>query len=131
MAAQIYVCPQCGCPDLEGEESSLILSPTERKVSCPNCKWSGPLSDAAGILTSEKVYDTKAVVDLLIYVTTKYASGPLAQTFIMVGLLEQGDQEGMDKVMRAAMEGLIKESFAAAAAHAAEKANGGADGARS
>lgn len=129
MAAQIYVCPQCGCPDLEGEQTRILLSPAEHEIQCPNCKWKGVLADAAGILTSEKIYDTKAVVDLLIYVTTKYASGPLAQTFVMVGLLEQGDQEGMDKVMRAAMEGLIKESFAAAAAHAAEKANGGANGA--
>jgi len=128
MATQIYVCPQCGCPDLEGEQTRILLSPAEHEIQCPNCKWQGALADAAGIITSEKVYDTKAVVDLLIYVATKYASGPLAQAFLMVGLLEKDDQEGMDKVMRAAMEGLIKESFTAAAEHAAQKA-GGADAA--
>jgi ankyrin repeat protein len=44
--------------------------------------------------------------------------------------LNATDEDEMTPLMRAAMEGLIKESFAAAAAHAAEKANGGVNGAR-
>lgn len=121
MSTQIYICPQCGCPDLEGEKAAIIVVARDRKIACPNCKWEGSLADAAGVLTSEKVYDTKAVLDLLLYVTTKHASGPLAQAFVFIGLLEPGDQDGMNKVMRAAVEGLVRESFLAAATHAAEK----------
>ena len=122
MSTQIYICPTCGCPDIgEPQKSAVILPASARKVYCPNCKWDGSLADAAGVLTSEKVYDTKAVLDLLLYVTTKHASGPLAQAFVFIGLLEADDQAGLDKVMRAAVEGLVRESFLAAATHAAEK----------
>lgn len=121
MTHQIYICPQCGCPDLEAEKALIVVAAKDRKVSCPNCKWEGALSDAAGVLSSEKVYDTKAVLNLLLFITSKYAAGPLAQGLVYIGLLEQGDQEGLDKVMRAAVAGLIQEAFLAAAAHAAEK----------
>lgn len=121
MSNQIYICPACGCPDLEAEKSSIIVPAKERKVSCPNCKWEGPLSDTAGVLTSENVYDTKAVLNLLLFTTTKHAAGPIAQALIFIGLLEKDDQEGLNKIMRAAVEGLIRESFVAAAEHAASK----------
>lgn len=121
MSTQIYICPKCGCPDLEGDRSSLLLPASERKASCPNCKWGGMLSEAAGILTTEKVFDTKAVADLLMYTTLKHAAGPIAQALLFVGLLEKDDQEGMDKVMRATVEAVIRESLTAAAMHAAEK----------
>lgn len=129
MSGQLYICPTCGCPDLEAEKVSIIVSAKERKVSCPNCKWEGALSEAAGVLTSENVYDTKAVLNLLLFTTTKHAAGPIAQALIFIGLLEQDDQPGLDKVMRAAVEGLIRESFMAAAEHAASKkaAKEGAD----
>jgi hypothetical protein len=119
--AQIYICPECGCPDLETPKVLVIVSAKEKKAHCPNCKWEGSLADAAGILTTENVYDTKAVLDLLLYTTMKHAAGPIAQALIFVGLLDQGDQLGMNVVMRAAIEGLVKETFEAAAAHAKEK----------
>ncbi len=122
MAEQLYICPQCGCPDLvEPQKSPIILPAERRKVYCPNCKWEGKLAESAGILTTEHIYDTKAVLNLLLYTTTKHAAGPIAQALIFVGLLEKDDQEGLNKVMRAAVEGLIRETFVAAAEHAAQK----------
>jgi hypothetical protein len=121
MTTQIYICPKCGCPDLEEPQRGIALSATERTVKCPNCNWGGTLSEAAGILTTEKVYDTQAVADLLMYTTLKHAAGPLAQALLYVGLLEKGDQDGLDKVMRATVEAVVRESLMAAATHAAEK----------
>lgn len=119
--AQIYICPECGCPDLETPKVVIITSAKEKKAHCPNCGWEGSLADAAGILTTEHVYDTKAVLDLLLYTTMKHAAGPIAQALIFVGLLEKDDQLGMNVVMRAAIEGLVRDTFAAAAAHAERK----------
>lgn len=119
--AQIYICPSCGCPDLMYEAGIIITEAKEKKAGCPNCNWSGSLADAAGILTTEHVYDTKAVLNLLLYTTMKHAAGPIAQALIFVGLLEQGDEVGLNAVMRAAIEGLVKETFTAAAAHAKAK----------
>lgn len=121
MASQIYICAKCGCPDLLMEKSSIVVAAKDRKVSCPNCKWEGSLLETAGIVTTEKLYDTKAVLNLLIYVTTRHAAGPIAQALTFIGLLEKDDQEGIDVVMRAATEGLVREAFMAAAAHAATK----------
>lgn len=121
MSTQIYICPRCGCPDLEAEKSSIIVPAKERVVSCPNCKWEGTLAETTGILTSEEVFDSKAVANFLLYVVAKHAAGPLAQAFVYIGLLEAGDQEGTDKVMRAAFEGLIREALTAAAVHSAQK----------
>lgn len=123
MASQIYICRQCGCPDLVTEKTSLVIEAKDRKAACPNCKWEGPLSEAAGIYTKDKVYDTKEVVNLLLHVTTKHAAGPIAQALEFIGLLEKGDDEGRNVIMRAALEGLIRESFVAAAEHAAKKGN--------
>lgn len=120
MAGQLYLCPVCGCPDIEAEKTSLVLPAKERAVHCPNCKWTGMLSDAAGLLTTENVYDSTAILNLLLYTTMKHAAGPIAQALIFVGLLERNDQAGIDLVMRAAVEGLVREAFSAAAAHAAE-----------
>lgn len=122
MATAIYVCPACGCPDLmEPKASVLTLSAKERKVHCPNCKWEGMLADAAGIATTERVYDTRAVLNLLLFVVTKNAAGPVAQALRYIGLLEEGDQEGLDYIMREATAGMIERAFVAAAEHAAKK----------
>lgn len=122
MSSQLYICPTCGCPDIEEpQKSAILLPPSSRKVYCPNCKWEGLLSEAVGVLTSENVYDTKAVLNLLLFTTTKHAAGPISQALIFIGLLEKDDQEGLNKIMRAAVEGLIRESFVAAAEHAASK----------
>jgi hypothetical protein len=121
-ASAIYICPQCGCPDIEVAQSSLVLPAKERPTRCPNCKWTGMLSDAAGIASTEKLFDTKAVLNLLLYVVSKHAAGPVAQALKFIGLLEDGDQEGLDKVMRAATAGMVEGAFMAAAEHAAEKA---------
>lgn len=121
MATQLYICKQCGCPDLMMPKSNLVLDANDKVAECPNCKWKGPLKDAAGIYTTEKIYDTKAVLDLLLHVTTKHAAGPIAQALIFIGMIEADDQEALDKVMRAATEGLIRETFMAAAEHAAAK----------
>lgn len=121
MSSQLYICRQCGCPDLVAEKTNLVVEAKNRHAACPNCKWEGPLSEAAGIYTKNKVYDTKAVVNLLLFVTTKHAAGPIAQALEFIGLLEKDDQEGRDIVMRSALEGLIRESFVAAAEHSAKK----------
>lgn len=121
MGQQIYICAKCGCPDLEMSTSSVVVSADQKKVRCPNCKWQGVMSETAGILTTEKIFDTKAVLNLLLYVTTKHAAGPIAQALVFIGLIEKDDQEGLDAVMRAATEGIIEKSFMAAAEHAAKK----------
>lgn len=121
-ATALYICPKCGCPDLMVQSSALALPAKERKSVCPNCNWAGSLADAAGIATTEKVFDTKAVLDLLLFTVSKYAAGPIAQVLQFIGLVEKGDQVGLDKIMRAATEGLIEKAFMAAAEHAAEKA---------
>jgi hypothetical protein len=121
MDQQIYICAKCGCPDLEMSKSSIIVSADQKKVRCPNCKWEGVLSETAGILTTEKIFDTKAVLNLLLFVTTKHAAGPIAQALVFIGLIEKDDQEGIDIVMRAATEGIIEKAFMAAAEHAAKK----------
>lgn len=120
-ATTLYICPTCGCPDLMVTKSALALAPKDRKAICPNCKWEGTLAEAGGIATTEKVFDTKTILNLLLYVTTKHAAGPISQAFIFFGLVEKGDQVGLDKIMRAATEGLIEKAFMAAAEHAATK----------
>lgn len=122
-AKVLYICPTCGCPDLMQKESMLALPAKERDAKCPNCNWAGKLSEAAGIATTEKVFDTKTVLNLLLYVVTKHAAGPIAQAFQFFGLIEKDDQVGLDKIMRAATEGLIEKAFMAAAEHAASKGN--------
>lgn len=122
MSSQLFICPKCGCPDLLGEkqDSTIITSLKDRKVSCPNCKWEGTLNQAGGIFTKEKAYDLKQVMNLLLHVTAKHASGPISQALEFIGLLDKDDVEGRNVVMRAALEGTIREAFAAAAEHAAK-----------
>lgn len=122
-ATTLYICPTCGCPDLMQKQSSLVIPAKERDAKCPNCDWKGKLSEAAGIATTEKVFDTKTVLNLLLYVVSKHAAGPIAQAFQFFGLIDKGDQAGLDKIMRAATEGLIERAFMAAAEHAASKGN--------
>lgn len=121
MSNHAYICPRCGCPDLIGAKVTLVVDPKDLKVSCPNCKWTGTHAERVAVVSSENVYNTEAVFNLLLFVTLKHAAGPLAQAFEHIGLLEAGDQEGRDAVMRAAIEGLIEKSFVAAATHAANK----------
>lgn len=120
-ATTIYVCSACGCPDIEIAKSELNIPAKERKARCPNCKWEGTLAECAGIATTEKVFNTKTVLDLLIFVVTKHAAGPVAQVLQYIGLVEKDDQEGLNKVMREATAGLVERALLAAAEHAAEK----------
>jgi DNA-directed RNA polymerase subunit RPC12/RpoP len=120
-ATTLYICPTCGCPDLMTKSSALALPAAMRDAQCPNCNWTGKLSEAAGIATTEKVYDTKTILNLLLYVVTKHAAGPIAQAFQFFGLVEKGDQAGLDHIMREATSGLIEKAFMAAAENAAKK----------
>jgi DNA-directed RNA polymerase subunit RPC12/RpoP len=119
-ASALYICPTCGCPDLMMPESSLVLSAKDRQAKCPNCGWSGTLREAAGILTSEKVYDTKAIAQLLFHVAAKHAAGPLAQALALIGLLDPKDQEGLDKVMRDVCAAVVEAAFTSASERALE-----------
>ncbi len=121
MATAIYICPQCGCPDLvEPKRSAIVLPAKDRNVHCPNCKWEGSLDQAAGIATTERVYDSRAVLNLLLYVVTKHATGPVAQALVFIGLLDPKDQDGLDHIMREATAGMIERAFVAAAEVAAK-----------
>lgn len=120
-ASTLYICPTCGCPDLMTKSSALSLPAKLRDAQCPNCNWTGKLSEAAGIATTEKVYDTKTILNLLLYVVTKHAAGPIAQAFQFFGLVEKDDQAGLDHIMREATSGLIEKAFMAAAENAAKK----------
>jgi hypothetical protein len=121
MSAAIYICPVCGCPDLMMPESSLVLSAELRSATCPNCNWKGSIKEASGILTTEKVYDIKAIGRLLFHVTAKHAAGPLAQALALIGLLDPHDQEGLDKIMRDVCAAMVQAAFTSAGEHAVEQ----------
>lgn len=120
MSTQLFICPKCGCPDLLVKKGSVIITGKDRKASCPNCKWKGTLAEAGAIFTKEKVFDLKQVLNLLLHVTTKHAAGPLAQALEFIGLIEKDDVEARNVVMKAALEGLIRDAFVAASEHAAK-----------
>lgn len=120
-ATTLYICPTCGCPDLMIAKSSLLVAAKERRTECPNCKWAGTLAEASGIATTEKIYDTQTILNLLLYTVTKHAAGPIAQAFQFFGLLEKDDKEGLDHIMREATAGLIEKAFMAAAENAAKR----------
>jgi len=120
VSAAIYICPTCGCPDLVTPESNLVLAADQRNTSCPNCGWKGTLKETMGILTSERVYDTKAIAQLLFFVAAKHAAGPLAQALALIGLLDPKDQVGLDKIMRAVSGAVVEAAFTAAGERALE-----------
>lgn len=122
-ATAIYICPVCGCPDVVRAEKSIFTPASDLSAKCPACKWEGRVSDLVALVTTERVYDTKAVLSALIFVANKHAAGPIAQALQLFGLVDKGDQDGLDHIMRAATEGLVTQAFMAAAEHAATKSS--------
>lgn len=123
MASEKQFCPDCGSPEVEHTTEVMVTSDgvITTPMTCRLCGWQGRASDTLGMLTTERVWDTEAVANLLLRVCTKQAAGPLVQVFRFVGLIEPGDQEGQDKVMRATFEAMITAAFQAAADHYAAK----------
>ena len=111
----LYICAQCGCPDLESaKEGGELLALGEAQVRCPSCGWEGPMKETRALLTTEKVYDSEAVLNCLMHVAFKHAAAPIAFTLRDIGMISDHPDD-LNAVMRAAMEGLVRESFLAAA----------------
>lgn len=123
-ATQRQFCPDCGSMDIEHTNSVTLTGSGEIQTPmiCHFCGWEGPASATVGMLTTEKLWDIESIGRVLLRVCAKHAAGPMTQVFRFVGLLEPGDQEGQDKILRAAFEGMITKAFEAAADHAQEKA---------
>lgn len=120
-ATAIYICPQCGCPDVLVEDKALITNNTSTKAQCPGCGWTGVARELVTLATTERVFDSKAVLSSLIYVANKHAAGPVAQALQLFGFIEKDDAEGLDTVMKAATEGLVTAAFMAAAERATQQ----------
>lgn len=116
-----YFCPNCGSIDLRVKAGDIITVKGSSTATCELCGWEGPLKDTTGAATTETFYDIEKIADILLRVVSKHAAGPLSQAFQLVGLLEPGDQEGLNKIMKAAFTGLIEGAFGAASEHASSK----------
>lgn len=105
-------CPQCGGLDLEVPQ---LVGGT---ASCPICRWSGPMSDTIGLATTEAVYDSNRVGEILIRVASKYVVAPLIQATEVIGLIPKKETSEVagwaeeidiirDRLVHRILEGLI------------------------
>ena len=104
MAEARYFCPDCGSIDiiLAGVDLVGPSGGSAGAATCPNCDWTGPISQAIGALSSERFWDVERVGSLLLRVVQKHAAGPMVQALEFVGLLpkpktsDDADFRGLD-----------------------------------
>jgi len=115
-----YMCPDCGSIDLVIKQGAVtLLDAAGDKLKnidtrCPNCSWSGSLSDAVGTVTNEAVWDIERISKVLLRLVTAQLSGPLMQAFKFIGLVEDDDQEGKDYIMSHVVAAVVETAFTAA-----------------
>lgn len=118
MAEARYFCPNCGSPDvnLVGSAEAIKLRNSIRgfKANCALCAWEGMSEDLMGAVTSKEFYTIDKIANILLAATAKHAVGPMAQVLQLVGLLQPGDEEGLNKMMRAVSEAVITAAFTTA-----------------
>ena len=102
-------CPDCGSIDVE--TGSNIVSGGNALARCPNCEWTGVASQTVGVASSEGFWDIQRVGEVLLRVIAAHGVGPMCQVFEFVGLIEKGDQEARDRIMRAASAACIQAAF--------------------
>lgn len=85
----VYMCPDCGFNELKIQGEGLKGPDGESlaRAGCPNCAWEGPLSATIGVLTTERLWTSKAVGDLMIRLVSRHAAGPMVQAYEFIGLL--------------------------------------------
>jgi hypothetical protein len=137
-----YSCPECGSLDVEthGEGIKRPDGTSAATATCPVCGWSGALKDTVGFATTERVFDTERLAEVMFRTITKHAAGPLVQLFELTGILppimdevpppeQTGGQQWTDEmlkkhnelaqkmrdaVMRATFESALTSAFATA-----------------
>lgn len=89
MSDPTYMCPDCGFNELtiSGKGLKAADGSSLAKSSCPNCSWEGPLSATVGVLTTERLWTSNAIGDLMLRLVTKHAAGPMVQAYEFIGLL--------------------------------------------
>ncbi len=89
MTEPVYLCPDCGFNELEIKNAGL-KGPDGGSLSrsrCPNCGWEGPTAQTVGVATTERLWNSKAIGDLMIRLVSKHAAGPMVQAYEFIGLL--------------------------------------------
>lgn len=123
-----HFCPECGSIDIVVDKVSVVSADEagHSTATCPNCSWSGSLSDSVGAVTSDQFWDAEKIGEVLLRVIATNASGPLIQALEFVGLLpkdaEHGGnrewatycQDSRDHVMRQVFEVAVVAAFTAA-----------------
>lgn len=112
-------CPQCGCLDLE--ETRVALDDKGGHVSCPSCKWSGPVTEAIGQIVDSKLWTIERWADVMLKVITTHATAPLIQLFQFQGLIPRLEEAKTEEDKAFALEARTKimQSVFAAAVEAA------------
>lgn len=135
-----YVCPDCGSIDMKVAGRGILKADgtSTSTAVCPNCGWSGPLSETHGFVTTEDMFTTERLAGVMLRVVTKHAAGPLVQVLEFAGIIpkmmhkaqvhegvvwtqdmvDDHDliaQETRDTVMRKIFEATLTTSFMAAA----------------
>lgn len=105
----MYLCPDCGFNELlvrnqglKGPDGESIAT-----ASCPNCGWDGPLRRTVGVLTTERLWTSKAIGDLMLRIVTRHAAGPMVQAYEFIGLLprtQEIPEDGSDEEIKAARD---------------------------
>lgn len=87
----VYMCPDCGFNELKIQGEGLKGPDGESLATaeCPHCAWEGPLSSTIGVLTTERLWTSKAIGDLMIRLVSRHAAGPMVQAYEFIGLLPQ------------------------------------------
>jgi hypothetical protein len=126
-----HCCPDCGSIDLVVTSKGLLGADGKSlsRATCPNCAWEGPLKDTIGLATTEQVWTTERIAEVMLRVSSKHAAGPLIQLLEYIGLVP-AMQEGTssearghndivqlirDRVARSTFEGMVTAAFEEAA----------------
>jgi len=90
MAEARHFCPDCGSIDLIFTRGRVLVSADQNAATtanCPNCTWSGTLSETIGAITSEQFWDVERVGRVLLRVVSRHGAGPIVQVLEFVGIL--------------------------------------------
>lgn len=115
-----YMCPDCGSIDLIVKQGAVRLLDAAGAAAntidtrCPNCDWTGDLSQTIGAVMDEGAWDVERISKLLLRLVTSKLAGPLMQAFTFIGLVKEDDQDGKDYIMQMTLTAMIETAFTAA-----------------